>query len=82
MNNLKNIFSKCNLKISKIFLKSFVIGANISENNKKIESFFHIKIDDHHTKIFYFENSSLKFEQKFKFGNDIIIKDISKITSL
>ena len=24
----------------------------------------------------------MKFEQDFKFGNDIIIKDISKITSL
>ena len=82
LKNLKNIFSKCDLKISKIFLKSFVIGANISENNKDIENFFHIKIDDHYTKILYFENNSLKFEQKFKFGNDIIIKDISKITSL
>ena len=34
------------------------------------------------SKIFYFENNSLKFEQDFKFGTDIIIKDISKITSL
>ena len=33
-------------------------------------------------KSFYFKNNSLKFEQDFKFGTDIIIKDISKITSL
>ena len=33
-------------------------------------------------KIFYFENNSLKSEQIFKFGTSIIIKDISKITSL
>ena len=33
-------------------------------------------------KIFYFENNSLKFEQSFEFGSNIIISDISKITSL
>ena len=39
-------------------------------------------IKTNNSKIFYFENNSLKFEQDFKFGTDIIIKDISKITSL
>ena len=39
-------------------------------------------INENNSKIFYFENNSLKFEQDFKFGSDIIIKDISKITSL
>ena len=38
-------------------------------------------INENNSKIFYFENNSLKFEQDFKFGSDIIIKDISKITS-
>ena len=34
-------------------------------------------------KFFFIENNSLKkSEQNFKFGSDIIIKDISKITSL
>ena len=80
--NLENIFSKCNLKISKIYLKSFITGANISNDNKNLENFFNIKINDHHTKIFYFENNSLKFEQVFNFGTDIITRDISKITSL
>ena len=31
-----------------------------------------------HSNIFYFENDSLKFEQNFSFGTDIIIKDISE----
>ena len=31
---------------------------------------------------FFFENGSLRFEQNFEFGTDIIIKDISKITFL
>jgi len=80
--NLENIFSKCNLKIKKILLKSFVSGVNISENNKSLENFFNIKINENFTKIFYFENDSLKFEQEFKFGSDIIVRDISKITSI
>ena len=80
--NLKSIFEKCNLNIKKIFIKSFIEGANISENHKNIETFFQITIKEDKTTIFYFENNSLKYEQTFKFGSDIIIKDISKITSL
>mgnify|MGYP007000448014 len=49
---------------------------------KQTDTFFHIKLNENDTKIFYFENSSLKFEQSFNFGSGIIIKDISKITSL
>ena len=79
--NLKNLFANCNLKIKKILVKNFVKGANISQNYK-IETFFHLRISKSNSNIFYFENDSLKFEQNFSFGTDIIIKDISKITSL
>ena len=80
--NLKNILDKCNLKIKKIVLKSYIKGAYLSNNNKNIETFFKVQIDKETSKIFYFENNSLKFEQNFKFGFEIVIKDISKITSL
>ena len=80
--NLKYIFENCNLKIKKIFLKSFLKGAFLSNKNNSTDTFYQININNTNTKIFYFENNSLKFEQDFKFGNDIIIKDISKITSL
>ena len=30
----------------------------------------------------FFENSSFKYKQDFKFGSNLIINDISKITSL
>ena len=80
--NLENIFDQCNLKIKKIFLKSFIKGAYLSENKKISSNFFQIKIKNKSSKIFHFENNSLKLEQKFKFGTDIIIDDISKITSL
>tara|TARA_E500000178_G_scaffold355052_1_gene426238 strand:+ start:2026 stop:3222 length:1197 start_codon:yes stop_codon:yes gene_type:complete len=80
--SLKNIFNKSNLKIKKIFIKSFIEGAYISNTHKNHETFFKIRISNNESKIFFFENNSLKFEQKFRFGTDIIIKDVSKITSL
>ena len=45
-------------------------------------TFFQIRINENNSKIFYFENDTLKFEQNFKFGTSIIAKDISKITTL
>ena len=80
--NLNNIFNKCNLKIKKILLKSFIKGVYISDNNANIDTFFQIEINDVNSKIFYFENNALKFQQDFKFGKEIIIKDISKVTFL
>ena len=39
-------------------------------------------INNKHSRIFYFNNNSLKTDQNFNFGKDIIVKDILKITSL
>ena len=80
--NLIQILGKCSLKVKKILIKSFVKGAYINEVNKNSETFFQIRIGRDNSKIFYFENNSLKSEQIFKFGTSIILKDISKITSL
>lgn len=79
--NLNNIFEKCNLKIRKILLKSFVQGSFLSENKERADTFFYIKMNESNSKIFFFENNSLKFEQHFDFGENIILKDISKIIS-
>ena len=80
--NLNIIFEKCNLKIKKILLKSFVEGSHIINNNKFKDTFFQIKINQNDSQLFYFENESLKYEQNFDFGSDIVIKDISQVTSL
>ena len=80
--NLNYIFEKCNLKIKKVLIKSFVKGANISENSNSTGTFFQITINQDNSKVIYFENDSLKFSQKFNFGTSIIIKDISKITAI
>ena len=80
--NLNTVFKKCNLKIKKILLKSFVEGSYIINSNKGHDTFFQIKIDKKNSQLFYFENEALKFEQNFNFGSDIVINDISQVTSL
>ena len=80
--NLENIFKKCNLKIGKILLESFVKGSLIIDKNPKINTFFYIQIEEKKSKIFYVKNNAIKFEQKFNFGTEIIVHDICKITSL
>ena len=80
--NIQNIFENCNLKIKKIFVQSFIKGAYISDKKSNTDTFFFIEILKNKSKIFFFENNSLKFEQNFKFGSDIIIQDICKITFL
>lgn len=80
--NLKNIFDKCNLKIKKIFFKSFIKCANISNSFKDYNTFFHLCLNNNDSKVLFLENNSLKSEQNFKFGIEIIIRDICKITSL
>ncbi len=80
--NLENIFKQCNLKIKKILLESFVKGSLVNDVNPEIDTFLYIQIDNKKSKIFYIENNSIKFEQKFNFGTKIIINDICKITSL
>ncbi len=79
--NLENIFTNCNLKIKKILLKSFIKSSYINERGN-LENFFHLELNENNTKIFYFEDNVLKFQQNFKFGSEIVIDDITKITSL
>ena len=80
--NLQNLFEKCNLKIKKILLSNYIKGVFISEKNIDLDTFYFLEININNSGIFYFENNCLKFEQSFKFGYDIILKDISKITLL
>ena len=80
--NLIKIFDNCNLKIKKILFKSFVEGSIISNENTDLNTFFQIKINENNSQIFFFEDDSLKFEQNFNFGLDLILRDISRITSL
>ena len=80
--NINQIFNKCNLKIKNIFLKGFVESTLLSNNYEDINTFFQIIINENQSQILYFENDALKFQQDFNFGLNLIISDISKVTSL
>ena len=82
LKNLNEIFNKCNLKIKKIVLKSFIDGAHHINNSSNLDTFIKININEKNSQIFFFENSSLKFIQNFKFGTDLIFQDISKVSGL
>ena len=80
--NLKNILNECNLRVKKIVSKKFLEGVDIINNNLNEGNFFKIKINKDYSEITFFENSSLKFIQNFKFGSDLVINDISKVVAL
>ena len=80
--NLNNIFNNCHLKIKKILLKSFIEGSLISNKNENLDTFYQIIINENNSQLIYFENNSLKFEQSFDFGSNLVVKDISRVTSI
>jgi len=79
--NLKSLFNKCNLSLNRIILKSFTDGINTINRYKK-DTFIKVKIDRENIYLTFFSESSFCYFQKFNFGSDIIIKDISKVCSL
>lgn len=80
--NLTNILNGCNLRVKRVFSKSFIEGADIINENLNIESFFKIQINENDSQILFFQNSALKFVQNFNFGSDLISKDISKVLAI
>ncbi len=80
--NLQKVFNDCKLKIKKIVAKNFVEGATLIKSNSKLNNLFKIEINEEHSRVVFIENSSLKYIQDFKFGSNLIINDISKVTGL
>ena len=80
--NLNNVFENCNLRIKRIISKKFLDGVNIINKNLNLETFLKIQINENETELIYFENSALKLIQNFKFGSNLILNDISKVTGL
>ena len=80
--NLNNVFEKCNLKIKKIISKDFILGTKIINDNINLETFLKIEINEDNINLTFFENSTIRFFQKFKFGANLILNDISKVTAL
>ena len=82
LKNIQKIFNKNNLNIKKIILKNFGEGTQLITQQKDTETFFKIKIDKNFSYINFFNKSSFRYAESFKFGTNIIFKDIQKICSL
>ena len=81
LKNLKTIFNRCNLSLNKIILKSFTEGIKIIKKNK-IDTFIKIEINENDSNLIFFSESAFCYFQKFNFGSNMILKDISKVCSL
>ena len=79
--NIENLLNKCNLRLNKIILKSFVDGIKTikDEHNETFNKIIIFKSEIH---VISFINSSFCYFKKYKFGSDLIINDISKVCSL
>ena len=79
--NIKQVFNKIGFEIDKIILKQFCDGAHlIKEHNLK--SFFNITFNKETSYINFFDDEAFRYSEKFYFGTDIILQDISKICSI
>ncbi len=81
LKNIKLIFNENNLKINKLIIKNYIEGIQLIDN-KKIESFFKIKINKNNSNLSFFENSSFRYTENFPFGTNIILQDICKVCSI
>ena len=80
--NLKNIFEECNLKIKKIISKNFILGTKVINDYTELENFLMIEINADSIDLNFFENSAMRFCQKFNFGTNLVINDISKVIAM
>ena len=83
-NNIKNIeslLSRCNLRLNRIVVKSFVEGVQVI-NNDKNDTFNKIIIFKNKIHIISFLESSFCYFKEYNFGSDLIFQDISKVCSL
>ena len=79
LKNMKLTLKNCNINIERFIFKVFAQG--IKKLNTKELSLL-INIQEKRSDISIFDNSSLVFSEPFNFGSDLIISDVSKISSL
>ena len=82
LKNLKLVLNKCDIDIERVVLRSFVEGIYQIKKNDLKENFIFIFFENSQIKISVFDNLALIYSETFKFGTDIIKKDISKVCSL
>jgi len=82
LKNIKLVFNNCGLNIEKIVLKPFAQGIYFLSSNQLFKNFTILRLEKNRINISLFKNKSYVFTEDFKFGFNLIIKDISKLCSL
>ena len=82
LNNLKNLFNKCNLLIDKIYTKGFLKGVSCINLKQTNENICIVSIQNNTSYISIFYKSSYIYFENFNFGAEIIFQDIAKVCSL
>lgn len=82
LKNTKQVFEKNNLKVKKVLIKNFIEGTQLIDKINKEENFFKVKINKDNSSLSFFEKSSFKYVQHFKFGTNIILQDIMKVCAI
>ena len=82
LKNIKEIFSKSDLKIDRVISKPFAENINLLNLNKNLKNFISINFGNELTTISLCQNSSLVFFKTFPFGTNSIYNDIKQLCSL
>ena len=80
--NLKQVLNNSNINIEKVILKPFAQNINKLKKEHFNKSQFFINLNKKKSDISIFNNLSFIYHEKFNFGTDIIIQDVSKVCSL
>ena len=80
--NIRSILNNCNIDIERIILKSFANTVNFFLENKLENNSIIIRLSEKRSNISIFKSQSFIFSENFKFGTDMILKDVSKLCSL
>ena len=82
LKNIKEIFSKSDLKIDRVISKPFAENINLLNLNKNLKNFISINFGNELTTISLCQNSSLVFFKTFPFGTNSIYNDIKQLCSI
>ena len=85
INNLKNInqaFIDCDIEIERLISRIFTLGAQLLDDNETQSGSFLIDLGFDKISLGLFKNFALVHSTTFRFGIDIVTKDISKVCSL
>jgi cell division protein FtsA len=80
--NLKLVLNNCHIEIDRIVFRSFAKGFDVVKKFPQKDYIKLINIGKSKSQISIFYQSSFIYLEKFDFGTDIIMKDVSKLCSL